>query len=139
MNQPTANQARQQLDEATTRAKPSRRDAAIGAFATGGISIVVAATLASVTFWRGSPIALIVSMGIYALSIAFLIWLLSRRRVTDRGWAKRYIWGFGVTMLLYLAGILWQSVAFPGWVIFAPFCVLVAAPGVIAAVRMLKA
>ena len=139
MNHPTPNQARQQLDEATTRGKPSRRDTAIGAAVTGFLSIVIAATLTAVTFWRGNLVALAISMAIYGLAIALLMWWLSRRRVTDRGWAKRYIWGFGVTMLLYMAGILWMSLAFPGWGIFAPFCVLVAAPGVIAAVRMLKA
>lgn len=139
MNQPSANQARQQLDEATTRARPSHRDTVIGAAATGGLSIVVAAALTAVTFSRGNLTALAISMVIYGLSIAILIFWLTRRRVTDRGWVKRYIWGFGLTMLLYLAGIMWQSFAFPGWGIFAPFCVLVAAPGVIAAVRMLKA
>ncbi len=139
MSTPTPDQARQQLDEATTRATPSRRDTTIGAAVTGVLSMVVAATLTAVTFWRGNLLALAISMGIYGLAIALLMWWLSRRRVSDRGWAKRYIWGFGVTMLLFLAGIRWMSFAFPGWAIFAPFCVLVATPGVIAAVRMLKA
>lgn len=43
-----------------------------------------------------------------------------------------------MTMALYTAGIFWESFAFPGWAIFAPFCVLVAVPGVVAAVRMLR-
>lgn len=139
MSQPSPNQARQQLDEATTRARPSHRDTVIGAAATGVLSVVVAAALTAVTFWRGNLTALAISMVIYVLAIALLVFWMSRRRVTDRGWVKRYVWGFGVTMLLYFAGIMWQSFAFPGWGIFAPFCVLVAAPGVIAAVRMLKA
>ncbi len=139
MNTPSPEQARQQLGEAATRAKPSRRDAAIGAAVTGGLSLIIAATLTAVTFWRGNPVALATSMGIYALSIALLMWWLSRRRVTDRGWARRYLWGFGSTMVLYSVGIVWQSLAFPGWAIFAPFCLLVAVPGVVAAGKMLKA
>ncbi len=139
MDTPTPEQARRQLDEAGTRAKPSRRDAAIGAAATGGLSIVIAATLAAVTYWRENPVGFVVSMGVCAVSVALLtVWML-HRRVVDRGWARRYYWGFGLTMVLYSVGIFWESFAFPGWPIFAPFCVLVAAPGVIAAVRMLKA
>lgn len=138
-NTPTPDEARQQLDELAARAVPSRRDTSIGALFTGGLSVVIAATLTAVTFWRGNPVALATSMGIYALSLALLMGWLSTRRVTDRSWAKRYLWGFGATMLLYTIGILWGSFAFPGWAIFAPYCVLVAIPGVIAAVKMLKA
>lgn len=139
MNQPTPSQARQQLDEATTRAQPSRRDTTIGAAATGGLSVVIAATLAAVTFWRDNPGGFAVSMGVFGVSVALLTVSMLRRRVVDRGWVRRYYWGFGSTMVLYSIGIFWESFAFPGWAIFAPFCVLVAAPGVIAAVRMLKA
>ncbi len=139
MNTPTPERARQQLSEAGARIKPSERDTAIGAMVTGGLSIVIAATLTAVTFWRESPVALAVSMGLYVLLIAVLMAWNSRRRVNDRGWIRRYVWGFGTTMALYMVGIFWESFAFPGWAIFAPFCVLVAAPGIVAAVRMMKA
>lgn len=135
---PTPEQAREQLDEAAARATPSPRDTAIGAAVTGGLSIVIAALLAAVTFWRGSPLSLPISLGIYGLAIALLMGWLSRRRVTDRGWARRYGWGFGMTMALYMLGIFWQALAFPGWATFAPFCVLVALPGIVAAALMRK-
>lgn len=132
-------QARQQLGEATDRAQLARSHAAVGAGFTGGVAIVVAATLAAVTVWRGSPVGLAISMGIYAVALALLGWWYVRNfRISDRRWRQRYLWGFGLTMLLYTVGIFWVSFAFPGWAIFAPYCVLVAVPGLVAAVRMLR-
>ncbi len=139
MNALSPEQARQQLDEAADRAELSRTDAAVGALTTGGIALLVAATLAAVTFFRGSPVGFGISMGVYVVALALLMWwFIKRFRISDRRWLRRYFWGFGLTMLLYLAGILWESFAFPGWAIFAPYCVLVAVPGVVAALRMLR-
>lgn len=139
MNSLSPEQARQQLDEAAQRAQLSRIDAAVGAAFTGGVAVLVAATLAAVTAWRESPVGIGISMGIYAVALALLLWWhTSRFRISDRRWRQRYLLGFGLTMTLYSGGIFWESFAFPGWVIFAPYCVLVAVPGVAAAVRMLR-
>lgn len=139
MNYLSPEQARQKLDEAAQRAQLSRIDAAVGAAFTGGVAVLVAATLAAVTAWRESPVGIGISMGIYAVALALLLWWhTSRFRISDRRWRQRYLLGFGLTMTLYSGGIFWESFAFPGWVIFAPYCVLVAVPGVAAAVRMLR-
>lgn len=139
MNSLSPEQARQQLDEADQRARLSRTDAAVGATLTGGIAILIAATLAAVTFWRGHPVGIVVSMGVFAVAVALLMgWHTSRSRISERRWARRYLLGFGLTMVLYAGGIFWESFAFPGWVVFAPFCVLVAVPGVAAGMRMMR-
>lgn len=139
MNSLSPEQANQQLDEAATRARLSRTDAAVGATFTGGIAVLVAATLAAVTLWRGSPVGIGISMGVYTIALALLLWWHSSKfRISDRHWRRRYLLGFGLTMALYTAGILWEALAFPGWAILAPYCVLVAVPGVAAAVRMLR-
>ncbi len=130
-------QARQQLDEAAARAELPRTDAAVGAAFTGGVALLVAATLAAVTAWREHPAGNGVSMGVFAVALALLLWWhTSRVRISDRAWTRRYLLGFGLTMALYTGGIFWESFAFPGWAIFAPYCVLVAAPGVAAAIKM---
>ncbi len=139
MNSLSPEQARQQLDEAAQRARLSRTDAAVGAAFTGGVAVLVAATLAAVTLWRERPVGIVVSMGIFAVALALLLWWhTSRFRISDRRWARRYLLGFGLTMALYTVGIFWESFAFPGWAVFAPFCVLVALPGVAAGMRMLR-
>jgi len=140
MNKLSPDQARQQLDEAAERAQLSRADAAIGAAFTGGIAVLVAATLTAVTHWRESPAGIAISMGIFVVALALLMgWHARRFRIADRRWRRRYLLGFGLTMALYTGGIFWEAFAFPGWAIFAPYCVLVAVPGVVAAVRMLRA
>ncbi|RMB61689.1 hypothetical protein [Tessaracoccus antarcticus] len=137
MNALSPEEARQQLAEASDRAELSRSDAVVGAGVTGGIGILVAATLAAATVWRGSPVGLGVSMGVYAVALALLMWWqASKFRISDRRWRRRYQWGFGLTMTLYVVGILWESFAFPGWAIFAPFCVAVAVPALVSAVKM---
>lgn len=139
MNSLSPAEARRQLDEAADRADLSRTDAAVGAAFTGGVAFLVAATLAAVTLWRESPVAIGISMGLCAAALTVLLWWqASRFRISDRRWRRRYLLGFGLTMALYTAGILWESFAFPGWGIFAPYCVLVAVPGMVAAVRMLR-
>ncbi len=139
MNSLSPGQARQQLNEAADRAGLSRTDAAVGAAFTGGVAILVAATLAAVTVWRESPVGIGISMGLCATALTLLLWWqASRFRISDRRWRRRYLLGFGLTMALYTAGIFWESSAFPGWGIFAPYCVLVAVPGTVAAVRMLR-
>lgn len=57
MNSLSLEQARQQLDEAVERARLSRTDGPVGAAFTGGIAVLIAATLAAVTAWRESPVA----------------------------------------------------------------------------------
>ncbi len=139
MNALSPEQARQQLDEATDRAQLSRTDAFIGAAFTGGVALLIAATLAAVTLWRDNPVGFGISMGIYAVVLALLIWWHAKKvRISDRRWRHRYYWGFGLTISLYTVGIFWESFAFPGWAIFGPYCVLVAVPGVVAAARMLR-
>lgn len=130
-------QARQQLDEADQRSRVARTDAGAGAAYTGGLAVLVAVTLAAVTFWRANPLGVVVGMGVYAVALALLVGWHSRRvRVAGRGWGRRYLLGFGSTMVLYAVGIFWEAFAFPGWAVFGPYCVLVAVPGVAAAVQM---
>ena len=132
-------EARQQLLEATDRAAVSRSDAAIGAAVTGGLGVLLAVTLTAVTFWRGSAVGLIVSMGVYVVALSLLMWWqYSKFRIYDRNWRRQYLWGFGLSMVLYSVGIFWGAFAFPGWGIFAPYCVLVAVPGLVAAARMMR-
>lgn len=139
MNSLSPEQARQQLDEADQRARLSRTDAAVGAALTSGVAILIAVTLAAVTFLRERPVGIGVSMGIFAVALAVLLrWHTNRFRISDRRWARRYLLGFGLTMALYTVGIFWESFAFPGWAVFAPFCLLVAVPGVMAAIKMLR-
>lgn len=139
MSSLTPEQAREQLDEATDRAALSRTDARIGAAFTGGLAVLIAATLASVTVWRDNPVGVSVSMSVFAVTLALLLWWHgSRFRISDRKWTRRYALGFGLTIALYSAGIFWESFAFPGWAVFAPYCGLVAIPGIVAAIRMLR-
>lgn len=137
MSSLSPDQARQQLDEADQRSQLSRTDAGTGAAYTGGLAVLVAATLAAVTVWRTNPVGVVVGMGVYAVALALLVGWHSRKvRVAGRGWGRRYLLGFGATMVLYTVGIFWEAFAFPGWGIFAPYCVLVALPGLAAAVQM---
>ena len=135
----TPEEAREQLMEATDRAAVSRSDAAIGATLTGGLGVLLAATLTAVTLWRGNAVGLVVSMGVYMVALALLMWWqFSRYRIHDRNWRRQYFWGFGLSVVLYSVGIFWEAFAFPGWAVFAPYCVLVAVPGLVAAARMLR-
>ncbi len=140
MSQHTPEQARKQLDEAADRVKVSRTDSRVGAAFTGGLAMLIALTLATVTLLRDNPVGVLVTMGAYVVALAMLLWWHRRKfRISDRKWTRRYVLGFGLTITLYTAGILWETTAFPGWGVFAPYCVLVAAPGFVAAVRMLRA
>lgn len=139
MSSLTPDQARAQLAEAADRVELSRSDSRVGATFTATLAVLIAATLATVTFWRDDPVGLVASMGVYAVVLALLLWWhRSRLRVIDRKWGGRYALGFGLTMVLYSVGILWEAFAFPGWAVFAPYCVLVAVPGLVAARRMLR-
>lgn len=140
MSQHTPEQARKQLDEAADRIKVSRTDSRVGAGFTGGLAILIALTLATVTLLRDNQIALAVTMAAYAVALTMLLWWhRTKFRISDRKWTRRYALGFGLTITLYTAGILWEATAFPGWAVFAPYCALVAAPGLVAAARMLRA
>lgn len=139
MNSLSPQQARQQLDEAAERAQLGHSDARVGALLTGGLSIVIAATLTAATRWRHSPVGLSLSLGFFLAAMGAMLGVYSMKvKVTDRRWQSRYLLGFGLTMVLYTGGIFWEAFAFPGWAIFAPYCVLVAVPGIVAAFRMLR-
>ncbi len=137
MSSLSPDQARRQLDEADQRSQLSKTDTTVGAAFTGGIAVLVAVTLTVVTLWRDSSLGLIIGMGAFAVTLALLLgWHASKVRVAPRGWGRRYLLGFGATMVLYTVGIFWEAFAFPGWGVFAPYCVLVALPGLAAAVQM---
>lgn len=132
-------QARAQLTEADTRGRLARTDAPVGARFTALLGVLVAAILVLVTLLRGSAVGVGVSMACYAAVLGGLIgWQRKRFRVAPRGWRRRYAWGFGLTMVLYTGGIFWEAFAFPGWSLFAPYCVLVAIPSLIAATVMVR-
>lgn len=136
----TPEEARKQLDEAAGRVELSQTDARVGAAYTGGLAMLIALALATVTLLRDNPVGVVLAMGAYAVALAMLLWWhRSRFRISDRKWAGRYALGFGLTIALYTAGIFWETTAFPGWAVFAPYCVLVATPGLVAAVRMSRA
>ncbi|MEO6882305.1 MAG: hypothetical protein ABI181_15330 [Mycobacteriaceae bacterium] len=140
MSSLSPDQARRQLDEADQRSTLAPTDTAVGATFTGGVAVLVALTLAVVTLWRDSALGLIIGMGVFAVMLALLLgWHARTVRVAPRGWGRRYLLGFGSTMVLYTVGIFWEAFAFPGWGIFAPYCVLVAIPGLVAAVQMRRA
>lgn len=135
----TPDQAQAQLNEASTRGKLARTDSGVGARYTAVLGVVIAALLTVVALLRGNPVGLAVSIGGYMAVIGALVgWERRRFRVAPRGWGRRYLWGFGVTMALYTGGIFWESLAFPGWGLFAPYCVLVAVPSLIAATVMVR-
>ena len=137
---PTPDQAHAQLAEAGTRAKSVHTDAGVGARYTAVLGVVIAALLTVVALLRGNPIGLAISVGGYVAVLGALVgWQQKRFRVAPRGWGRRYLWGFGLTMALYSGGIFWESLAFPGWGLFAPYCVLVAVPSLIAAATMSRA
>ena len=138
MNSPTPDQARQQLDEAASRGEAADTDSWVGALFTGTLGILIAGTLAAVNVWDGRAGATI-SMGVFSALLFLLMWWHRRRmRISNHGWALTYLLGFGLTMALYVIGIMWGSFAFPGWAIFGPYCVLVATPAIVAAARMLR-
>lgn len=138
MNPLTPDQARQQLDEAASREAAARIDSWVGALFTGLLGILIAGTLAAVNVWDGRAGAA-VSMGVFGVLLLLLLtWQRSRMRISNRGWGLTYGVGLGLTMALYVIGIMWGSFAFPGWAIFGPYCVLVAIPAMVAAARMLR-
>lgn len=139
MSSLTPEQAKQRLAEADDRARLARTDARVGAAFTGGLAVLIASTLVVVTLLRDNPVGIVAAMGAYGVVLAVLIlWHRGRFRISDRKWAARYAVGFGLTMVLYSGGIFWETMAFPGWAVFAPYCLLVAAPGLVAAFRMLR-
>lgn len=134
----SVDEASKRLAEANTRQRVAQTDAATGAAFTSALGILVAATLAAINVW-GTGLGIALSMVAYGIAlVALLWWQRSRMRVAERGWARAYGFGFGGTMALYIIGIIWSSSTFPGWAIFAPFCVLVAVPTFVSAVWMLR-
>jgi len=69
---------------------------------------------------------------------ALLPWQYRRTRVTQRGFGVRYGASFGLTMTLYATGVVvgWSTSGSPSVPLFATYCVLVALPMVLTAVRM---
>lgn len=137
MSSLTPDQARRQLSDASNREALGRSHSRVGAVFTASLGCLVAATLAVVSALRGTPVAVAGSMAVYLAVLSALIsWQQRSMRVAARGWGRSYLTGFGVTMTLYIIGIGWESFAFPGWRVFAPYCVLVAIPSLLAAVKM---
>ena len=134
----TADQARAQLDEAAARGRQARTDAPVGARYTALLGVLVAVLLAVVALVPNG-VGLAVTMCCFTAVLGALIgWQQQRFRIASRGWGRRYGWGFGLTMVLYSGGIFWQAFSFPGWLVFAPYCVLVCVPSLVAAVGMVR-
>jgi integral membrane sensor domain MASE1 len=133
----TPEEARDQLATADTLATTSGADARIGAFTTAGVGVLVALMLAmSKAFAETNTVAFLIGVVVYVLAIGALsIWHARRFRVAIRGWNRRYVSSFVLTMVLYSIGILWFTSGSPSWALFAPYCVLVALPMLVAAGR----
>jgi hypothetical protein len=133
----TPEEARAQLATAETLAATSRTAARIGAVTTAGVGLLVGGALAlSGLFARTNTVALLIGMGLYTVAlIALMVWHSRRVRVADRGWNRRHFSSFVLTMVLYSIGTGWVVSSSPSWVLFGPYCVLVALPMVLASGR----
>ena len=131
----TPEEARDQLATADTLATTSGADARIGAFTTAGVGALVALMLAmSKAFAETNTVAFLIGSAVYVLAIsALMIWHGRRFRVAIRGWNRRHFSSFVLTMVLYSLGIVWFTSGSPSWGLFAPYCVLVALPMLVAA------
>ena len=135
----TPDQAQQQLAEATERSKAASTDSRVGVIYTVLLGATVALLLAAIAQWGRGPIGLAISMGVYLLVLGALIWWqATRMRVANRRWGVAYRLGLGLTMTLYVLGIIWTTTSFPGWAIFGPYCALVAVPCVLSAIWMAR-
>jgi len=140
----TPEEARDQLTAADTLATTSGTGARIGAAITAGVGVFVAVVLAMTKVLAETiPMPHVVGLGIFAstlaglMSLVGLVFLHNRHvRVAQRGFSRRYIASFGVTMALYAIGIVWATNGSPSWSVFGPYCVLVALPMVLVASRM---
>jgi peptidoglycan/LPS O-acetylase OafA/YrhL len=136
----TPEEARDQLATADTLATTSGTDARIGAFTTAGVGVLVALMLVMSKAVAGTnTVAFLIGSVVYVLAICgLMIWHRRRFRVANRGWSRWYGASLGFTMALYGIGIAWVTSGSPSWAVFAPYCVLVALPMVVAAGRMAR-
>lgn len=128
------------LAQAATTRVVSAADAQVLTAYLVGIGAAVAGVLAA-SWWmlsHDSPAGFAAIMGGYAVVLALLVGVQRRARSTPRGFKQVYGWGFGLTMGLYVLGVLWFSFTRP-WLsgaVFLPYCLLVAAPVWVAAVKI---
>jgi hypothetical protein len=136
----TPEEARNQLVAADTLATMTVRGARASAFTTAGVGLLTGLGLVSVrAFGMTNPTALVISMIVYATALTSLMtWHGRYVRVAARGWVLLHFGSFVLTMALWSAGMVWANLASPSWVVFAPFCVLVALPMVLAGSRMAR-
>lgn len=134
----TPEEARNQLATADTLATMTVRGARVGAFTTAGVGVLIGSVLAMSRAVGTNLVALAIGMGVSGLALcALMIWHFSRFRVQSRGWSRRYLVSIWITMALFTIGIRATSSS-PSWMVFAPYCVLVALPMVFAAGRMAR-
>ena len=135
----TPEDARDHLSAASTLAATSRKAALNGAVPTAVIGVLIGTvTFMFPVFAAVSPVASAISLTVLVLWLGALIpWQYRRSHVAERGWSVRYGASFGFTVALYAIGIIgWSASGWPSWPVFAAYCVLVALPMVLMAVRM---
>jgi hypothetical protein len=135
----TPEEARDHLSAASSLTTTSGKAALNGAIPTAVIGVFVGtgtftySALASVS-------ALFAAIGLTVLILwlgVLIPWQYRRTCVTPRGWSVRYGASFGLTMVLYAAGIIgWSTSSASSAPAFAAYCVLVALPMVLTAIRM---
>ncbi len=137
----TSQQARERLAAVDQfAAVTARRAGPVAAVTTAGVGVLVALALAAtyVTL-PDHPVAFAVSFALYGVALAALmVWNHRRQVVAQHGFKKAYAAGFTTTMALYVVGIATISIGDWPWPLAALYCVAVAVPMVIAAVRMAR-
>jgi len=140
MDDITPQQARAQLDEASTTHLGDERDALRAGLGTALIGVAVGGVLAAFALTRGHPVANTLTFAAYGLVLAGAIQWMRRSRTSPRGHARTYRVGFFATMALYVLGIAWAfgpgETQMPPWALFAPYCALVATPMLVAGHRI---
>ena len=135
----TPEEARDHLSAASSLTTTSGKAALNGAIPTAVIGVFAsAATFTYPVFASGSPLLAAIGLTVLILWLGVLIpWQYRRTHVTPRGWSVRYGASFGLTMVLYAAGIIgWSTSSSPSVPLFATYCVLVALPMVLTALWM---
>ena len=135
----TPEEARDHLSAASSLATTSGRAALNGAIPTAVIGLFAsAAAFAYPVFASGGARWAAILLTVVVLWLGLLIpWQVRRTRVTERGWSVRYGASFGLTMVLYAAGIIgWSTSSSPSVPAYAAYCVLVALPMVLTAIWM---
>ena len=143
MTRLTPEEARDQLAAADMLATTSGADARIGAFTTAGVGVLVAVVLVMTKVFLEIAMPFSIVMGVVTSAlvglmslVALVFWHKRHVRVVERGFARRYVASFGITMALYTIGIVWVTGA--SWAVLAPYCVVVALPMVVVASRMTR-